>query len=999
MKYGIKSILRTPVKSFLFFLLIAVITSLLSFGLGMWDSAGNMLEVADNTFMTAGEFSGNSSGFEIKDYYRDEILMMEENIVKKAYAEGYVPARTGMAYTDYAILSVSVLFYDSYYDAWYTTVSEVHYSERDMINKIIYIMGDTYGIEKGKYVICGKYDTMIGSAFLRFDNYPLGEILDIAETADVPTIINLSDWDNPEDFWQSNTGECYKEMADVLHVLNHSIDLSATRNIEAVSEFHRGEYTLIEGSFFTDEDYINDNVCIIPYRVASQKRLSVGDTINLSVHFTTVETGLTNSHDTEAGAASQGEYTVVGIYGAEKVNTPIYIPNVEQSWLGHREDDYVLARVVLDNRTADKYEEEINKILPEGVEFSMYDQGYKAAVIPILSMRQTALMVIVACVLAAILILWFFAYFFIYSNMRNIKVLLALGAGYGKTMGFLAAGSGVIAFLAAAAGCVIGYFVSGSLMASVYSSIEERSVYDFRFSINGYGVKSSDFSASPEIDFKVYILLAVCILGAALLLCCIYGHRTIIKQNAAYRSKRRGRKTVTQTMGQVEKSGTGIIPKNAAGAGFTLKVPWVSLRYALKSTLRGGGRSLAVPVIFIGLLLLLCMYSSILTTFQNRLDTVYEDIPVSMQFTDITGRWTDNLTIYSDQIDEIEEAGFAEKSWYSYNMRYVYLGVSSYADGTPGQEVFDPVTPPEDFYGYEIFMNQLNKITSPLCLVSDIGKAPDFYYSGEPKITWMDGFDDKEFYLTGKNEEFYCLVPEEFLSTNELSLGDTIALEGINAQDVFYFNVVHYVIAGIYSDDTSKSIYIPSNMTFSYGISDNVGHFSQIYRSAGFLLQNTRHLSELKSWLEGGYDQVGMAGSNRRWIMIDDAALYGTIDNLTRYTDYMKLLYPIIYMLVIGIGFLVSNLLIKSRTGEIAVLRIMGTKKAGIFFSFFLEPLILSIPAIVLALTLSALVFGWEGVFLQNAWLFTVCYYLGASVAIIRNFRKAAIQALGQRED
>jgi mRNA interferase YafQ len=74
-KYGIKSLLRTPVKTFMFMLLITAVTGFLSLGAGMYDSAEKMLDEADEVFMTAGEFR-----FTLGDYpdgYSGDVLLRE----------------------------------------------------------------------------------------------------------------------------------------------------------------------------------------------------------------------------------------------------------------------------------------------------------------------------------------------------------------------------------------------------------------------------------------------------------------------------------------------------------------------------------------------------------------------------------------------------------------------------------------------------------------------------------------------------------------------------------------------------------------------------------------------------------------------------------------------------------------------------------------------------------------------------------------------------------
>jgi hypothetical protein len=102
MKYGIKAILRTPVKTALFMLLIAVVSGFLALGAGMYRSSERMLEEADAVFKTAGEFvftGGHypepgaadealiaaKAAFNFDDYITDDVLMFEQSAVLRGY--------------------------------------------------------------------------------------------------------------------------------------------------------------------------------------------------------------------------------------------------------------------------------------------------------------------------------------------------------------------------------------------------------------------------------------------------------------------------------------------------------------------------------------------------------------------------------------------------------------------------------------------------------------------------------------------------------------------------------------------------------------------------------------------------------------------------------------------------------------------------------------------------------------------------------------------------
>lgn len=1057
LKYGLKSILRTPLKTVLFFLLIAVVTAFLSLGIGMWNATENMLDEADAVFMTAGEFvyklgnypdsiiydeglSQAYAAFDLEDYARDGVLLLEENITQRAYLEGYIPNLADKPYADYALLSVYVLYYADDFDAWVATVSKAHQSERDMEGKTIHIAAgeNSAGMEKGQnYIVFGSYYVKSGSAYSGFHILSFYEDFYANEDgAAYPPVVNLADWDDEADFWQSEFGAYCQKIAETLRIVNNSVDLTASGNVEAVEAFHLGQYTLIDGGFFEAEDYKAGNVCIIPQRISRQMNLSVGDSITLSIHKPTEQASRYISYWVDEGFAATEAFTIVGIYQADDANTPIFIPNAGQDFLAHSENDYVLARAVLSNRTAESYIEAVSGLLPGGVQFNPYDQGYQASIIPIRNMRETALLITIACLIACLLILWFFGYFLIHRNAQSARMLLVLGAGAARTRSFLLTGSGLIALLAASFGSLGGYFFSRNAVSSIYQSITENSVYDLRFSINGYGIQSESFSPSPAVDWTIYLLLAAAVFAAALLFSAIFAHRVIQAQNPRYRYRKQYR--------QAQKQRRDSAPKNAVGAQFTAKIPGVSLRYALKSILRGGKRSLTVPILFAALLLFLCVFSGIRAGYDAQLGTVYQDIPVTLRFSDITGRKIDNLVIRSDLLEELDAlTDYVSETWSSQNRRFMYMGVVSYADGTVNESGPEVFVEPTNEYVRETFVDQLNMLTAPLVITDDLGHTPEFYYAGEPEITWAEGLGWEDYRNFDYQGYAYCLVPTSFLEEYGLSLGDTISMIVFRSPTVqnLDYKECYYTIGGTFASDNPENTvyfspntlrpiypevmadslrdgsiilridswyasyiaYMEQNAASFFGgaaVSIYVNPVTINYHAAGAVLQNAERLSEFKDWLEEHYDKLNTAGRNRKWAIVDDAALYSTIDSLTRYINYMNLLYPVILALVAVIGFIVSSLLLRSRTAEIAVQRSMGTRKLTVFLSFFLEPLLLSVPGILIGLLLSFLLLGgWDEAFLRNLLLFAPCYFAGAALAIFFAYRKAVMQSLAQKEE
>lgn len=171
------------------------------------------------------------------------------------------------------------------------------------------------------------------------------------------------------------------------------------------------------------------------------------------------------------------------------------------------------------------------------------------------------------------------------------------------------------------------------------------------------------------------------------------------------------------------------------------------------------------------------------------------------------------------------------------------------------------------------------------------------------------------------------------------------------------------------------------------------------YQSVGFRLKNTSNMAEFKDWLSTRYSQVNQMTENRRWVVVDDAALYRTVESLQRYITYMNLLYPVVLFVAGLIGFLLSTLLLKSRGGEITIMRGVGGRRLGIFLAYFLEQFGLCLPGIAVGLAATALLLGGlSEIGMPAVLLFVLCYLAGASFAIYQTMSRSVLRRFAGEE-
>ena len=180
-KHSIRSIIRTPKKSIMFFILIFMLSVFLSVGAGMYYAASNMLKDADKTFTTVvelsylGETADNTEEFyermneSLKSFDFDKLTkhpdVLSVNFQKSAYA--YIEDKQINQKTtpleNYVIIEVSTIrrFDEAYFQG---TVSKVHFGRTVRENTYVYINDmDVFGNSIGYDFIYGHRYFIVGS--------------------------------------------------------------------------------------------------------------------------------------------------------------------------------------------------------------------------------------------------------------------------------------------------------------------------------------------------------------------------------------------------------------------------------------------------------------------------------------------------------------------------------------------------------------------------------------------------------------------------------------------------------------------------------------------------------------------------------------------------------------------------------------------------------------------------------------------------------------------
>ena len=116
--------------------------------------------------------------------------------------------------------------------------------------------------------------------------------------------------------------------------------------------------------------------------------------------------------------------------------------------------------------------------------------------------------------------------------------------------------------------------------------------------------------------------------------------------------------------------------------------------------------------------------------------------------------------------------------------------------------------------------------------------------------------------------------------------------------------------------------------------------------------------------------------------MLRDAAFLRLSENMERNIAMGKVMFTVISLLIILLGFIISWLMVFSRRREFALMRGFGVQKRRVFASFFLEQAILSLAGCLAGcISLFRLYAGGVAQPLAVA-AYLICYLLGTTISI-----------------
>lgn len=957
--------LRSPRRSLLFLLLLALISALLTTSLGMTVSLSRALALCRENYITIGLAEYIGGGY-------PELQRMDSAIdgaaaaLETALPEDeallyYEPTRTALGYTEglrvdssyeNAVLLVRVNKVTQDYGGtpcYYSTVQKACFAARELEGKIINLTGRS-GLQKnGLYLVHCVHST--NGLFMGLPNYVITPYTSPDGSVTLSGLQQLSDGSAiPED-------SPYLLAAKTHTVAASGLTVWCSDDPQALYPFQQNELTLSAG------DWCRAGGCLLPEETAKVLGVTVGDTLTIG---TAAREGtlLKDAYWAGSGFDTEKEYRVDGLFnGSEDWNRTAFIP--VDADMPTIISSYTLGQLRFVNGEAQGYLDSVADALPAGVRVTVYDQGYAAAESGLGTMLRSVGIISAVCLAAGIGFLLLFAYLLIFRQQSEARNMIRLGVTRGQVLRFDA----YCALFPALPGCAVGFAVSvaacGVLEQLVASILAQTGSTDLHFSNSALSVSRDmgDFLSAPSL--LLLALLAAAVLLAAVLLAVLFGALTL--------RRRRSRRS--------------FLPRRSGARSRSLRGG--SVKYALLSLFRGGLRS-AVPVVaLVCAAVLFCRLAAVTVRTQEELAALRSDSDAIRGYaTDVDGRSLSGLVVSRDAVQQLSAVeGVTDVTVgrsAHYDFVYAYHQDGRAADG-PG---YHPRSTTSSF-GWETFLNYLQGCDEVL-FTSSLAGAPEFLYAKSVQAEYMEGWDETLF--SAEDPQFVCVLPTTLMEQYHITFGDSVLLEMIDA-DNNVFSMTLKVVGSYTQEGAANHIYIPAALAPGYHLT------SFNYSSVTFTVPRCDELEQVKSGLyDAGFSEANHARTIRTFLALNDASYLNSLHAAEQRLWYMERLFPLIDALAVALAFFLGRLLLGRRAGEIRTLRSMGASGGLVFRSLFLEQLLLALPGtgIGAAICIALQEWGRTG----QLWLlaFTLSYLIGALAALLRTNRRAILKNRREQE-
>jgi ABC-type lipoprotein release transport system permease subunit/archaellum component FlaF (FlaF/FlaG flagellin family) len=1031
---SIKSILRTPVKTVLFALLIAATAAFLYLGVNTWAASAAMLRDWDancTTIVTLeyledyGSNKGSKSEAMLAEVAaidfdaiaaNENVLLWQPSDVSMGTVSGFI-SNERSSETSYAcVFIVTGLRQFAEDSPYHGKLVESLYSFRPYeAGRDVFIEnkpGD-FGFvpdPNATYVIHAR-NLRINANSIFVQLSPFYSWVAQQAGVDCAAIQAFYRIESAEAL-HADKNNVYDTIAQYYKAMNNAFTICRVRELGDLEEFNQSYLQPVSGRLFTrQEGDEGAKVCVISETLAKDRDLKVGDT--LTIYLPDDENAATYAWGDNM--SRKETFTIVGIVNYH----PDYHLNVYTPSDSHQARPvrylYDLGQAAIKNGTVDKFLSQIKPMLPERIFLSVYDQGYQVTANALKVILNAAIALSVIAFAVTLTVLAFFAFLFADMQRDAVEIMRCFGTRKAEVRLYLMVGTSLIALIAIMTGVSIGMGYADKLVKLAYDFVSELQAVDMRYSDGLRGI-TKEFAPVVTISYALAAAVGAGVLFLSLALCLYFAEKAISGRLIAARARVRIRRSPGKS--SVALSG--------------------ALRHAMLSIRRGGVRSLIAPVLCAAALLFVSFLQATLASYDTAREALFENTELPGYCAQMNGKYSDKLSIRNDLAKKLVGLDHISDTAYVYTFNYVYLGIPVQADGLAGK--VKPVPMPTNPYELEI-LNDILSSEPNIVFTDSVSKAPEFYFD-EFHGKFMSGWDEARF-SSRAWEKLPCIVSSQFMSEHGIHLGDTIRVYVKNyfTGDSPFVGLDMLVVGSFTRVANQNNIYCPLplgaldpersslNELRNEGFTVSTGryytyaakainlHFNENgdmltqqqkidvmldnkYVSAlTFQVRNPRYLGEIKDALEeAGFSGPKMANDIRLCVVIEDAQFNETLSSIAQSSKYLEILYPVLLALVCILGLITGFLAANSRREDIALMRGMGTPKRRIFATIFGEQLLLLLVGVLPAAVVWYAYKGIAQLSAMESYAFFICYAFSAAFSTLLQNAKSALSILSEKE-
>ena len=1017
LRNSLKSVLRSPVKSILFFILILSLTTALTLGSALVGMCSMLIEECDRTYITEGSLEYRGGRFPFKAVTDAQAYALRQKtdldaIAALPYVENIDSSRTVIASVpDYP----TILSDTSAQNAFVGVIRRVGTADKayNVLYADIVINNSVVRTDKREgngefYLVTGFTDGKAAGVI----NISIGDIINEAGTAmGLVQEYNCIDVSDDPDLQNGDPRyEFFFRAAEIYTKINSSSYAVVSGDPGFLEPFVEKEYAFKDGSLWTAEDLeTRGTCCILPTFIANRMGIKAGDTTTLEITSTDYSTIIDSVWYGPEGDSRviRLECYVSGVFSTTSDEKPlIYLSDCGEN-ISEEEITgfcgYTLATLKLKNGITSEQIKEIKSLLPEGVDLAIRDQGYSVIVEMLSKLRMDALGVTAAALVATLVMLVLFGYVFVGRQSESLVTMYMMGTPKGSLAAYVIIASGTVLVPAGVCGCATASLFSDFLISFITKTIEQGQSVLKLYSTASLGTVNY---IEVNITMPVWpgLVCAAGVIGAGLISCLAFLRFAVGKIGAKVKEK-------TVKKARKQRLPASAKPLNISGAG---------LKYFILSFIRGGLRSIVIPLIGFLMTLFVLVPAGAITVYENRLKQLEESTVIKGYLTDYGGKKSYDLVFNDGMLDRLMDGDYFSDFHLSMNDPYRVCYVTRSETGETVKVAEDKVE--GGFAGENFLTNFLN---GPKMYYTDnVGYTPEFFSAREPEITYLEGYGDDwfentsspfkglqsrwqssgetYFYFEKDLRELCVVVSDSFLEQYGLKLGDSITVD-ISIDMVTETYLIIGSFRPVSSGDTMYTRITNSPKIIKAGY-DKLGttiYSAKLrggYSCCTFRLTDTSKIVEAKEWLrDKGFSRVHSAGFYRLYPVLVDAEYCESVEKIEKNIGYLKNIVPALSVLVGIAGFAASVLMAYRRRVEIATLRSIGQKDFSVFLLFLTEQLL---PCVfgVAAGTLLFMLFAEINGYSLYAISFIAGFSAGSLISLLRMSKTNLLDVLSDKE-